>query len=134
MFLGLVKQESLIDLILTNTHTFLLWQSETGSDHLGALSRTHATPMPPLGLSTKLIFPHPTYIVCDMYVHLQPFHQVVSERQPHNADDLALTNEDLRDERNDNTRSQYPRKGRAQSCAAQPDSRMCMIRTRACSA
>ena len=27
-------------LILTNTHTFLLWQSETGRYHLGALSRT----------------------------------------------------------------------------------------------
>ena len=102
---------------------------------------THtAARMPPqchyhsgLRLSTKLTSPHPSYIV-PQHPHLQLFHQVVSERQSHNADDLALTNEDFRDDRNDKIRSQCPRRGPVQSHAALPDSRMCLTRTRACSA
>ena len=47
----------------------------------------------------------------DTYVHMQLFHQVVSEQQLHNVDDLAPTSEDLGDERNDKNKKPRPKKG-----------------------
>ena len=99
MFLRIVEQESPIDLILTKAPTFLLWQPETGRDHFGfGFTVTHAaacisiTPMSSLKFSPKFTFHIHRLLFRDTYVHLQLLHQVVSERQPHDADDLASTN------------------------------------------
>ena len=53
-----------------------------------------------------------------------------------NADDLVPTNEDLGVERNNKNTKPMPKKGAGAELRspAQPDSRVCMIRTQACSA
>ena len=71
--------------------------------------RTHATQ--PLLLPNRLTFPVQCRPFHGTYVDLQLFHHVVSWRQSHNADDLAPTNEDLMDERNDKNKKLMPKKG-----------------------